>query len=90
MLLNICNTQFTIERYSELLFIQLGRLEICIQPTLHRPTGRGLGRFIEVWRKPEGIAGDGSYDSPHYFAFGKRIFWSVGVIDAIEGEQPCD
>jgi hypothetical protein len=57
---------------SECVFINIGRLAIVIEKTTYKPS-----KWLEVWREPEKRLKDGGYDSPHYFAFGRRLFWSV-------------
>jgi hypothetical protein len=57
---------------TECLYINIGRLAIVIEKTAYKPS-----KWLEVWREPEERFKDGGYDSPHYFAFGRRLFWSA-------------
>jgi hypothetical protein len=52
------------------IFIKLGRYELVIEKTAYRSTKR-----IEVWKEPESST-PLSYNSPHYFFAGLRMYWS--------------
>ena len=64
-------TGFEVAGGKDALYITIGRLGIVMERSTYKPA-----KWLEVWREPEGNTGL-HYNSPHCFAFGRRLFWSV-------------